>query len=81
MKWFMVLLISLALVGCGNLSGPQRMLGIGLCKAQCPIVKSLALRGCAEIEQDFYDTCVAEAEAVYEACPGLCEVVFPAPTK
>lgn len=87
MKWFLVVLASLVLVlsvGC-QLTGPKRALYVGLCKAQCPIAKSLALRGCAELDAEtepvLSEACVAEADAVAEACPGACEAIFPEPTE
>jgi hypothetical protein len=71
-----VLLVALACA----LTGPQRALYVGLCKAQCPIAKSLALRGCAEIDEPaLQDACVLEVEAVAAGCPAACEIVIPAP--
>ena len=87
MKWFMVLLVGLVLAlsaGCSGLSGPQRIVGAALCKAQCPIAKSLALRGCAEIEVetcvDMTDVaCATRAEqdqVLYDACVDEVEALY-----
>lgn len=83
MKWFLIVLVSLALAGCTGLSGPQRIVAVGLCKAQCPMARTLGMRGCAEIDAEaeptLYEVCVDEIEAVHAICPGLCESAFPLP--
>ena len=87
-KWFLVLLAVLGLVvigvGCSGLTGPQRLVGAALCKAQCPIAKSLALRGCAEIEvqtcvDEADQACMTEAEndqVLYDACVDEVEALY-----
>jgi hypothetical protein len=93
MKWFLVLLAvaGLALAGCSNLTGPQRLVGAALCRAQCPMAKTVALsegcsrievRTCVEVEGEdpaAYAECVAKAgreQVLYDVCVDAVDAAY-----